>query len=385
MTTEELLIKDPSQWLINLIQDVMGYERGFNQNADVVTQTRDGQDLNAIWREFQATLALWNSERDNLLNMLTFDVSNPIEDVIVPTGDIDFEEASEFGEPKGVRIGKPQQMGYSFKWWDLAARYTWMFLAEANQAQVEAVNASVLEAGNRLYFTKAMQRIFNNGGETANINNQNYNVYPLYNGDGTVPPPYHGTTFNSNHTHYLTSGATTVDYGDLTDLETHLYHHGYRLTLGYQLVLMANRAQSATIRTFKVANGAPYDFIPGQGIGGGVILPTGTVVGAPSGNIRGQIGTYGPFIVVEEDYIPAGYLLAFASGGPQNLGNLVGIRQHANPALRGLQLVKGRDNDYPLVDSFYRFGFGTGIRHRGAGVVMQVTTDATYSPPSIYA
>lgn len=377
---------DVTEWLFDQFNEIMGFEtRGYNQAADVLTQTRDGQDLNSLWREFQATLRLWNDERDRLLDLLTFDVTNPIEDVFVPAGDTDFEEASEFGEPKGIRVGRPQSMGYSFKWWDLAARYTWMFLAEASASQVESINASVLEAGNRLYFTKAMQRLFNPAGETATINGQNFNVYPLYNADGTVPPAYRGTTFTGTHTHYLTSGAATLDSTDVDDMEEHLFHHGYRLTLGYRLVLMVERAQGNVIRNFKVANGDKYDFIPSSGVGGGVIMPNGQVVGAPTGNVRGQIGTYGAFIVVEEDYIPSGYVLAFASGGPANLGNLVGIRQHSNAALRGLQLVKGRDNDYPLVDSFYRFGFGTGVRHRGAGVVLQVTTNSSYAPPAIYA
>lgn len=383
--TDKLIVHH-TEWLIQQMQEIVGFEgRGFNQAADVLTQTRDGQDLNALWREFQATLRLWNSERNSLLDLLTFDVTNPIEDVMVPSGDVDFEEASEFGEPKGIRLGVPQSMGYTFTWWDLAARYTWMFLAEASTAQVESINATVLEAGNRLYFSKVMKRLFNDDGETATINGQNYNVYPLYNADGTVPPSFRGTTFSGTHTHYITSGAATIVSEDIDDLNDHLFHHGYRLTLGYRLILMVNQQEGNVIRTFKVSDGDKYDFIPSSGVGGGVILPNGQVVGAPTGNVRGQIGTYGPFIVVEEDYIPAGYVLAFASGGPANLGNLVGVRQHANSALRGLQLVKGRDNDYPLVDSFYRFGFGTGVRHRGAGVIMQITASATYAPPTLYA
>src|SRR5690606_3486960 len=127
----------------------------------------------------------------------------------------------------------------------------------------------------------------------------------------------------------------------------------YRLTLGYKLVLMVNRQEGATIRTFKAGtNSALYDFIPTSGYGGAVRLPAGTVIGGPSGSVPGEIGIYGPFIVVEHDYIPAGYMLAFATGGERNLGNLVGIREHENSRLRGLQLVKGRDNDYPLTDSF---------------------------------
>lgn len=366
--------------------EIFGFERGFNQVADVVTETADGQNLNSMWREFQATLRLFNSERDALLNYLTFDVTENVETVYQPAAGEDWEEASEFGEPKGIRLGKPFHLGYSFKWWDIAVRYTWMFLAESTGAQVEALHASVLEGGNRLYFNQVMKRIFNPANEVATIDGAPVNVYALYNADGTVPPTFRGSSFSGSHTHYLASGATTVDPGDINDIEDDLYNHGYRETLGYRLVLMVNRAQAVTIRTFKVGVASSrWDFIPNANTGGGLVIPGGTtVLGAPTGNVQGQIGTYGPFLVVEQDYIPAGYMLAFATGGPQNLGNLVGIRQHANPGLRGLQLVKGKDNDYPLTDSFYRFGFGTGIRQRGAGIVMQITA-GSYTTPAAYA
>lgn len=62
--------------------------------------------------------------------------------------------------------------------------------------------------------------------------------------------------------------------------------------------------------------------------------------------------------------------------------NPVGFRQHANPAYQGLRHIPGH-GPYPLQDSFYARGFGTGTRHRGAAVVMQVTTNANYTPPTI--
>lgn len=82
--------------------------------------------------------------------------------------------------------------------------------------------------------------------------------------------------------------------------------------------------------------------------------------------------------------MPAGYVLGFVSGGEDNIGNLIGVREHENAALRGLRLLRGSQHDYPLVDSFYQRAFGTGVRHRGAGVVMQITAGA-YTVPAEYA
>lgn len=375
---------DVTDWLDAL--DLSGYERGFNQAADLIVQSADGADLNRMWREFQASLNIFNRERDPMLGLLTYDVTNPVERVLQPSTE-DFEEASEFGVPKGIRMGKPFNLGYSFKWHDIAVRYTWMFLAEATQTEIEARNKMVLDAGRRLLFQQVMKRLLNNTNEIATINEQAVNVYTLYNNDGTIPPTYEGNVFNGTHTHYRTSGAATIDNGDLNELITSLEEHGYRYDLGYELILMVNRQEGNVIRTAKTTGSWTYDFIPNPAyLPGGIILPqNGGIIGQPSNTLPQQIGTYGPFKVVEMSLMPAGYVIAFATGGEQQLGNLVGLRQHQQAQLRGLRLVKGREPDYPLVESYYQYAFGTGVRQRGAGTVMQITVSGTYTIPAAYA
>lgn len=369
--------------LLGILSKLAGRDRGYNSEGVILTQTVDGRSLNEIWDEFQRTLDMNNQSRTALVNALTFNVQQPIEDVPQISGD-DFEEASEYGEPKGITGGSYFSIGYDFKWYDLAIRYTWKYLAEATAAQVESLNNMAIEADNRLVFVKVLRAIFNNVNRTANIRQQSVTVYPFYNNDGTVPPRYKNTTHAGTHTHYLASGAATVDPGDLADMEEHLVHHGYGRQNGSTLVLLCNRAQVTTIRTFRVATGAAFDFVPVVG-SPPWLLPTNTggVVGqTPPSQVQGLpvAGQYGPWLIVEEDYIPAGYMVGLATGGENNATNPVGIREHQNTGLRGLQLVKGRDGDYPLIDSFYRRGFGTGVRHRGAGVVMQITAGAFTIP-----
>lgn len=369
------------------IESLRGFEEGYNERGDVITETTDGFPLNRMWDEFQRTIRMWNAQRDALTNILTFNVTTLVEGVRYPV-EQDFEEASEFGEPKGIRLGPSFRMGYDFKWWDLAIRYTWMFLAEATAQQLQALNNTALEADNRLMFTRVMRQIFNNVTKVADIDGESVNVYPFYNGDSQVPPKWKTTVHTSGHQHYLTSGAATVDSGDIDTIQDHLTHHGYSQQRGYRLVLMVNPQEGDVIRGFSRDGGDKYDFIPSANVGGGIIMPAGTVIGAPAlTTLPGlmSIGTYGSFTVVEEDYIPAGYVLGFATAGEQNLGNPVGIRQHENASLQGLRLVKGRDNDYPLIDSYYLHGMGTGVRHRGAGVVMEITVDASYDIPAEYA
>ncbi len=360
-------------------------ERGTNTVGDVLTQTADGRDLNEIWSEFSRLLLAWNESRSKIVNLLTFGVQAPIEDVPQITSD-DFEEASEFGEPKGIKGADYFQLGYDFKWYDLAVRFTWQALAEMSSGQVEQMANMALEADNRLVFNKVLRAIFNNVNRTADIRGNNVPVYPFYNADGTVPPTYKTTSFSGSHSHYLASGGATIDSGDLDLIIEHLTHHGYGKKAGANMVVLMNVAQINTIKTFRVADGDSYDFIPAQG-SPAFLLPVTTIgPSQPPSTYQGLdvAGSYGPLLIIDEDFIPAGYLVAFATGGDSNASNPVGIREHANPQLRGLRLVKGRTPDYPLIDSFYQRGFGTGVRHRGAGVVMQITAGA-YSIPADYA
>jgi hypothetical protein len=366
--------------------------KGYNSEGGVITRTSDGRDLSDLWAELTQVVAVYNERRQKLIDLLTFSVTQNIEDVPL-LGSDDFEEASEYGEPKGIRGTMSYfSMAYDFKWFDLAARFTWKFLAEASSQQVEAIHSSALEADSRLVFKKVMSSVFNSAGRSATINGQNYNVYPLYNNDGTTPPSYKGNTFASTHTHYLASGNTTVDSGDLEALYEHLRHHGYGIENGTQLVLMVNTQEANEIRKFRAntvnnnSASAVYDFIPSTGQPT-LIVPNmqGLIGSQPPSQWNGLpvVGSYGPMLVVVEDYIPAGYMLLFGTGGEGNLQNLVGFREHANPELRGLRLIGGEKTGYPLIDSYYSRGFGTGVRQRGAGAVMQITA-GSYSVPSAY-
>lgn len=367
--------------------------RGYNSSADVLTQTADGRDLNEIWSEFQQTVAIQNAERQRIIDLLTFSVTNVIEDVPQFGSDGGFEEASEYGVPQSDRLTEEiLSLGYGFKWYDRAVRYTWRYLSEATAAQVEAHHQSMLEKDNQNVFKRVMETLFRPTNLTATIKGQNYTVFTFWNADGTVPPAYKANTFAGTHTHFRTSGAATVTPGDLDEIIDDFKSHGYGAENGTVMFALANTVEVNTIRGFRFADGARFDFIPAQGQPG-LLLPVTSggdlqVLGAGQApaTFRGMnvAGSYGPLLILEEEYTPAGYIVALVSGGPSNIQNPIGFREHSNASLRGLKLVKGRDNDYPLIDSYYTRGFGTGVRQRGAGLVMQITASGSYSPPALY-
>lgn len=363
---------------------------GFNSAADLVTQTVDGRNLNDIWNEFQETVAFQNEQRSKIVQLLTFPVTANTE-TVPQVSSARFEKASEYGEPKGIRpTGGSFQLGYDFGWYDLAARYTWMFLAEAPAAQIEANNALALEADNILIFEKVMATLYaGNTNRLADIDGQqDVNVYGLYNADGTVPPKYKNRTFDGTHSHYMVSGAATVMPGDLEDLAENITEHGYTRAAGYKHTLFVASREGKRIALFeRGVDGANHSFIPAQGSPTELLPIDMEFTGARPANTYGGlevIGSYGVWLIVQDDLFPEGYLAGVATGGPENLNNPVGFRQHSNTSLRGLRLVKGPNPDYPLIDSFYQRGFGTGIRQRGGSAVMQIKASGAYTPPESY-
>lgn len=371
--------------------DGPGVQYGTNERADILTQAGDGSDLGEIWNEIAATLAMWNRQRDGLMAKLTYNVGEPIEHVGIPAQQ-DFEEASEYGQPRGGGGYTYVNRGYDFKFYDLAQRFTWMFIAEASGDQLRNLANQALEADERLRFNKVMKTVFNPA-NVVGIADKNIptTVVKFYNGDGEVPPVYKTNTFAGSHTHYSTTNAlataSTLTSPTVDAVESDFRKHGYTPAVsGTQLILTVNPQEGTIVRGWTRTAGAKYDFIPSASYGGGVFLPmNGGIVARPEGTVENEIGTYGPFHIVEDEYIPAGYLAFFASGGSFSLNNPIGFREHVNPAYRGLQHIPGQRSDYPLIDSFYRRGFGTGIRQRGAGWLVQVTASATYTVPAIYA
>lgn len=374
-------------WLLDeSLTPLVGGENGFNERADVV-RAADGTDLNDFWSEIQDTIRIRNADRTSIIDALTYRVDGISEEITVPT-EVDFEEASEYGQPVGIK-GTAVRLfrGFDFKFYDLAVRYTWMFIAEASAQQLAVNHNLALEADVKLTFRKVMQRLFNplnsNGFTEAN---EPITVFAAYNGDGEVPPKVANQSFLGSHNHYTITGNTAVTPANLDALALQTEEHGYTLQTGYRNVLWVNKQEAAIIATFRTVNGAKYDFVANPALyGGAVWVPNnGTYVGGPTGTVKGEIGTYGPFHVVEEAFIPAGYLASIVTGGQENFGNPIGIREHSNPAYRGLKVIPGQRSDYPLLDSFYRKGIGTGMRHRGAVAIMQVKATGNYVVPAAY-
>lgn len=361
--------------------------RGYQSFGDVlVNQTADGIDLNTVFAEIQAALAVWNRERSTIASLLSFNTTTLGDSI--PQGTTDsFEIASEFGVPHATSAPTALPLGYDFEDYDLRQAWTWKFLRSATAAQIKALANTALEADNRLTTTTVLRRMFD---PTQVTNEAGIPCYGLWTGaDGITPPAALGTTFSASTNHYLTTGAATIDSQDIEGLIRLITDKNYGTTPGSRLLILANPQEGDAIQGWRAgAESRPsgpisrWSFIPSAAAP--PYLTTETLVGerAPEKWNGVQVaGSLGPALLIQSNFVPIGYVAVVASSGLNAASNVIGFRQHPNPKYAGLRQIPGH-GPYPLIDSFFARGFGVGVRHRGAAAVCQVTTNSSYTPPT---
>jgi hypothetical protein len=369
------------------------YHSGTLVEGDILTHTPDGVDLNQLWGEFVNANTVYNEHKQGFVGILTYPVISDIE-LVPQIGDFQFEVATEFGIPRGQNTNiSYYQLAYAYQDYDLKLGYTWKFLRDAPSQQIEAIHTKAIQADQALVFRKTMEALFDNRSRTTIINAMTFNVFPLANADGWVPPAYKGVTFDGTHNHYLTSGAATVDSDDFETTVNTLTEHGYGWDTGTQLVCFANRSEINSIRKWRFGqtnnNGkvANFDFVPALGQPA-LLVPNaeGLLGGQAPATWNGLrvSGAYMDVMVIEEPLMPVGYMLFLSTGGVNVDENIVGVREHASPAWRGLKLMPGNQQRYPLIDGYYVHGFGTGIRRRTGAALLQITANASYTIPPVY-
>ncbi|MFF8323304.1 hypothetical protein ACH49M_03270 [Rhodococcus qingshengii] len=374
----------------------MAITRGFSEESAIVKVSADGVDLNSIWAEQQLALSIYNEERDAIRQLLSYPTTSAADAVPQSTSDLEFEEASEFGVPQSARIpNEALKVGYTIRDFDMATRSTWKYLRDADSRQIEALFASIIEADNRKVNTSILGRLFDPAQRENDFQNP---VYGLYTGtDGITPPPYLGKTFPENTNHYIASGAPVIDSSDVEDAARMVTSKGYGRKTGSKVLLLVNPQEAEDVRSWRAGEEsrakygaelagpiAKWDFIPS--LGAPAYLQPDNVVGAVAPaefNRLPVLGSYGELLVIQSEFIPAGYFTVVATGGPSSDLNPVAFRQHTNTAYHGLRLFPGTVPAYPLQESFFARQFGVGVRHRGAAVCAQITTGTTYSAPSL--
>lgn len=202
-------------------------------------------------------------------------------------------------------------------------------------------------------------------------------VRRLANTDTTLYTPVIGSDSAAEDNHYLASGYTAANISDTNNpfatIEAELDEH-FGTT---DIVAWINNAQRAKVE-------ALTDFVP---VGNRYVQEgsaTPTLVGSGPSNIPGMIiGRVGNVWVAEWRWMPADYIFAEDLMQPAPLKKR--IDEPTSIKGRGrLELVAEQD-EFPLKESFWRAREGYGVANRLNGVAMELTADATYDDPAVYA
>ena len=333
--------------------------------------TTDGQNVNEIWANMQAMLGAFNSSNDAVVSLLSFQTDRANEKVGVPINP-GFQKATEYGRPSKIRMTQVAR-GFPLDHYDLGDGYTQEYIDEATGAQLMAVQATVLNAWTTLEREITLDAVF---GNTNYTDKDGIAVKRLYNADGEVPPTIKRWTHTGTHTHYLFGGAGTgFTQTNLDTMGAHLVHHGFREFGDAAFLLLVNRSELPDIRAFT-------DFIPAESGEWPQEFGSSGVVRGPQRSAAGlQVeGWVNDWTIVQANDIPAGYAFGMLSGGPMDTRNIVGKRVHENPSARGLRLIEGNRQNYPLYDSVYDGYAGAGVGQRGAGVIMYDHASAYTAP-----
>ena len=364
----------------------MGY--GIANKGDVlVDKLADGTDLHDIWKTIARALEIWNDERESVARLLSFPTVEAASAVPQRLNAFSFEPASEFGVPVGVSpIKDYEKLGNTLADWDLRTPFTWQYLRSADRRQVISVVDDILSADSKKVNGSVIKRILNPAPE---LNDFGQTAYPVWSGDGMIPLPHMGVTFDGTHSHYIASGATVIDSADIEDAINHIVHHGYGVSATSQILILANPLEGAAIQGWKAGvesrpSGpkAKYDFVKSP-IAPAFLTQDHIVGRQAPGDYQGLPcqGSYGRAFLLETNYVPAGFVIVAASGGPDSPMNPVALRSHTDVSYQGLLQIPG-NGKYPLQDSFFVRTFGVGTRHRSAAVAIQVTASPTYTAPA---
>lgn len=227
-----------------------------------------------------------------------------------------------------------------------------------------------------------LRAIFNNTARTFKDENfPDLSVQPLANGDTVVYPPVVGSMDEATADNYLVSGYAASTISDTNNpiptIVNQLEQFFGTPTGGSKIVVFINNAQTALIEALTDFDKVPNRFVD-YGANVSLVPPEKFPAGLP-GRVLGETDSA---LIVEWRWIPAGYMLGVHLEAPQPLR-----RRIDPPAVGlgdGLQLIATNPNE-PIMTSEWSHRFGYGCANRLNGVVMQLTTNGSYSAPSVYS
>lgn len=334
---------------------------------------RDGTTFAAILADINAGLTLVNgANRGGYLAGLYSDTTDAtIEYAMGSTNG--FEVHTEYGIPD-VKRGVSRGHMIPLTKYDRMLGWTWDFLREARQTQLDADVASAIQDARDLHEKEALTRFFKM--ESVAVGAAG-NSLPFANGGVTdtawVPPPYGGNTFLSSHDHYFRT--TDDDAGRLASIATMaetLYHHGHMAP--YDLIIPSADAGTWADLTGFIGGARPD-----------IAFGSNTSVANVDQMYMGVFNSdYGTVRVYSTPRLPTDYSGMYKRYGVNDARNPLARR--VDPVYFGGDVVlmaTTEVREFPIEKAMLFVAFGFGVKDRTNGAATYYAGAGDYTTPTI--
>lgn len=352
---------------------------GWDATALENERLADGTTYAQVAQMVNAAIGSLNQEinGDPLFSSLVSYTDEPAFEYAVGTSN-GFERHTEYGKPD-VKRGDTTGHMLPIAPFDRRLGWTWDYLRKARMGQIEAGIADAVKDARDLFRVQVLTRLLKRGddsGAALGLGTGGYSpgfaTAAASTGVDFTPPAYGGTSFTSDHEHYvgITGAAHTLAL--FQDARDELEEHGHVPPFTY----LAGPTEETAIK-------ALTGFIPAAdpNVRYGTLQDVAARAAYYGINGVKFIGTLEGFEVFIVRGMPQYYGFGYKSYGANSQRNPLRVRVPANQA--GLQYVAipdplGGNANYPLQNLmlFTEFGVGTGDRTNGTA---RYTNSATWA------
>jgi len=272
---------------------------------------------------------------------------------------------TEYGRPDPTRAELAGHM-LPLRKWDHMLGWTADYLEEARMTDLEADIAMAIEAAQNRYRISLLQRLLKRGDDSGTTNglsttglSPGFATAAASTGVDFTPPSYGGSTFTSDHEHYVAIAGGAFTAAVFTDAAAELREHGHEPPYEF-LIGPSDESTVSGLTGFVSVNE--------QLINQSALTAVTTFTGAAIDGKR-PIGAISGFRVWVVPGIPQYYGFGFKSYGPNNLRNPLRVRvPEGERAPRALVVRDSLMPGIAPVENLMiqtRFGVGVGDRTNG--------------------
>ncbi len=314
--------------------------------------TYDDVDTRMLYKEFQEGVQVYNEVEWGLMSQFTKNTTK--ETVRVWQRNMEFVTAAE-GYLEDWQKLRAMEISVPLQEFELGFAFTKKAIQDSTANELRETQGEALAADQRLMAKRFMFRALTPGTGTRSIGWWDGAMGAAGVGQ-RAPPDWKGNTFTTEHNHYDASGAANIALSDFSAIKRDVRQHGYS---GPLFLFMNNQEVEAC------------EILAGWT----TAMTSNTIVETVATKGFDVIKQFQGFTLIQDDWIPAGYLLAIESRVKP-----ITLREPVNAKARGLKLWQGPYSDYPLMESYYSHRFDMAVVHRGAGAVRQITAGAYVTP-----